>query len=311
MNHSILFIDDEPMILSSLERLFEDDYTIFTAESGSKALEILRREKVSVIVSDQRMPEMLGHEVLSYAKDINPNAIRILLTGYSDIDDTIRSINDGEIFRYVNKPWQAKKLAETVSLACELHEKTLAGMTWAELKSRIAPQPPIPVLIVDSHLENVSALRNILMHDYTIFTATTSAEAFHVLASKPIHVVLLESLPDSNPDEAEFLAMLKSTKPEIVPVMISISRNSEAVGRLLNEGNIFRYLTRPFSADALKGIVGLAAARYELYKQAPEKNLRKQENSLTGRFANETELATPVPELLNKVRDWHDNKKAY
>jgi len=144
---ALLFVDDEPMMLNSLRHLFDDDYEVLTANSGKKGLELLSKHDVGVIISDQRMPEMLGHEFLAQAKILRPDTIRILLTGYSDIDDTIRSINDGEIFRYVNKPWQAAKLSETVNLAYKLHKKLVAEknvQVRAEMYSNFAVLPPLP-----------------------------------------------------------------------------------------------------------------------------------------------------------------------
>src|SRR4051794_29265386 len=101
----VLFVDDEPRILSTMRMLFKANYELFFADSGAKALELLKTQVVDVIVSDQRMPGMTGIELLRQARELNPNAMRILLTGYSDLNAIIGSVNDGEIFRFVNKPW--------------------------------------------------------------------------------------------------------------------------------------------------------------------------------------------------------------
>lgn len=102
---SILFVDDESSILSALKRLFRPEgYTIFTAESGALGLEIIRTNQIDVVVSDMRMPEMDGAAFLEKVRNEYPDTVRILLTGYADINSTISAINKGEIHKYISKP---------------------------------------------------------------------------------------------------------------------------------------------------------------------------------------------------------------
>ncbi len=117
---TILLVDDEEFIIKSLQRLLMDEsYSILTSSSGGEALEILKQHDVSVIVSDQRMPEMTGSEFLSLSKKTHPDAIRILLTGFSDIGSTIEAINKGEIYKYITKPWDDDSLKFTIKEAVE------------------------------------------------------------------------------------------------------------------------------------------------------------------------------------------------
>ncbi|MFA6499987.1 MAG: HD domain-containing phosphohydrolase [Desulfurivibrionaceae bacterium] len=119
----LLFVDDEENILRSLQRLFMDEEVeVFTASSGPKGLEILAREAgIGVIVSDQRMPEMTGVDFLEKSKTISPQSIRILLTGYADVNAAIDAINRGDIFRYLNKPWNDDELVRTVTSALQMY----------------------------------------------------------------------------------------------------------------------------------------------------------------------------------------------
>ncbi|OGQ98578.1 MAG: two-component system response regulator [Deltaproteobacteria bacterium RIFOXYD12_FULL_55_16] len=119
----ILFVDDEENILRSLRRLFMDEEVeIFTASSGAQALEILAREtEIGVIVSDQRMPEMTGVDFLEKSKAISPHSIRILLTGYADVNAAIDAINRGGTFRYLNKPWNDDELVQAVTSAMQMY----------------------------------------------------------------------------------------------------------------------------------------------------------------------------------------------
>lgn len=118
----ILFIDDEANILSSLKRLFRPHgYRILTADGGAAGLALLEQERgaVDVVVSDMRMPGMSGAEVLEQVRLKWPEAVRILLTGYADINSTIAAINRGEIYRYIAKPWNDEEILLTVRDALE------------------------------------------------------------------------------------------------------------------------------------------------------------------------------------------------
>ena len=103
---TLLFVDDEANILSSLKRLFRPyGYRIFTAEGGALGLKIMEAETVDLVVSDMRMPEMNGAQFLEKVRDKWPDTVRILLTGYAEIAATIDAINKGQIYRYISKPW--------------------------------------------------------------------------------------------------------------------------------------------------------------------------------------------------------------
>ena len=100
-----------------LRLLFEEDYEVETATSGKEALKKMSDNNFSLIISDQRMPEMTGAELLQKVKELHPDAIRIMLTGYSDIKDTVAAINKGEVYRYINKPWNDAELKLIVKQA--------------------------------------------------------------------------------------------------------------------------------------------------------------------------------------------------
>jgi signal transduction histidine kinase len=130
MKHSILCVDDEVDNVDALERLFRRKYDVLKATSGAEALEMLGRKRVSLIVTDQRMPNMTGVEFLSESMKTQPEAVRILLTGYTDIESVISAINSGQVYRYVTKPWDPVDLANTVDKAIERYELS------AELKEK-------------------------------------------------------------------------------------------------------------------------------------------------------------------------------
>lgn len=120
---ALLLVDDEPNVVSSLKRLFRrDGYTIFTANSGADGLALLAQEKVDVIISDQRMPNMTGVEFLREAKKRHPDTVRIVLSGYTDLQSITDAINEGAIYRFLTKPWVDEQLREQVSKAFEYTE---------------------------------------------------------------------------------------------------------------------------------------------------------------------------------------------
>ncbi len=117
---ALLFVDDEVNILSALKRLFRPyGYRIFTAEGGRQGLEIMVAEKIDLVVSDMRMPEMNGAQFLEKVREQWPDTIRILLTGYAEIGTTIDAINKGQIYRYIAKPWEDNDISMTVRQALE------------------------------------------------------------------------------------------------------------------------------------------------------------------------------------------------
>src|SRR5947209_4731119 len=110
--HTLLIVDDEPGLLQTLRHQFFRDYRVLTAESGHAALELLGVEDVHVILSDQRMPSMTGDAFLAQARAFRPDAVRILFTGYADIQSVIDAVKEGRIFRYILKPWDPVELED-------------------------------------------------------------------------------------------------------------------------------------------------------------------------------------------------------
>ena len=118
---SILYVDDEVNNLVTFKANFRRDYKIFTSENANDAINILKGNAVQVIITDQRMPGKTGVEFLQEVIREFPNPIRILLTGYSDIEVVIDSINKGQVFRYITKPFNDLELKMTIENAMEVY----------------------------------------------------------------------------------------------------------------------------------------------------------------------------------------------
>lgn len=103
---TLLLVDDEENILAALRRLLrKDNYRILTVASGQAGLEVLATEKVDVIISDQRMPHMVGTTFLRKARDLSPDSVRMILSGYTDLESVTSAINEGAVYKFLTKPW--------------------------------------------------------------------------------------------------------------------------------------------------------------------------------------------------------------
>ncbi len=120
--YKMLIVDDEKSNLKKLKRTFRDNFEIFEALSGVEGFEIIKKNKIDIIIADQKMPDMTGIELLKRSIKINPDIVRIVLTGYTDVEDLIDAINEGRVHRYVTKPWNPDELKVIVNQAIERME---------------------------------------------------------------------------------------------------------------------------------------------------------------------------------------------
>lgn len=123
MKHKVLFVDDEQNILNTLKiELRGCDFELLLAYSGAETLKILEKEQISVVISDMRMPEMNGVEMLTKVRELYPQTIRMILSGYSEINSILASINEGKIYRYITKPWDIEDLKIIIKQALEYYD---------------------------------------------------------------------------------------------------------------------------------------------------------------------------------------------
>ena len=117
---SVLYVDDEENNLISFRATFRLKYKVHTALSGAAAMQIIKEHPIDVIITDQRMPQMTGVEFLEEVIKVNPDPMRILLTGYADMSAVVDAVNKGKIFHYLSKPWSEEELIETIERAYEI-----------------------------------------------------------------------------------------------------------------------------------------------------------------------------------------------
>jgi len=129
---TLLLVDDEPDLLLSLEGLLRQKFQLHTAEDAVAALKIVDAEDIQIVMSDQRMPGMMGDALLAEIANRSPTTIRILLTGYADIQDVIRALNTGGLFRYLTKPWDLDELLDVLNEASDLYKANQRQQTHEE-----------------------------------------------------------------------------------------------------------------------------------------------------------------------------------
>ncbi|QJR13417.1 protein kinase domain-containing protein [Usitatibacter palustris] len=263
----VLFVDDEERILNALRTLFRNQYHVFTAENGTLALEFVKRFGIHVVVSDQRMPGMTGVDLLRQVKEVAPNTVRMLLTGYSDLAAIVGSINDGEVFRFVKKPWDNAEIQRTVgdavAIAMELAATSTAAATTPVVKYTT------PVLVVDPGPDLAEGLRAILGDMVPVRHALTTTDALTTLEEEEVAVIVAD-LGAGREGLVTLFKLLKAEHPEVLSMVITDDTDSELVIELINEAQVFRFLSKPVNVHHLRGYVDMALRKYTQFKKAPE-----------------------------------------
>jgi len=137
LEYPILYVDDEPQNLVTLRYVLGDQFTVLTASTGAEAVEILERENISVLMCDQRMPGMTGVEVCRRVREMRPEVVRIIVTAYADLQAAVDAINEGQVARYVTKPWRNQELVELLRASIDL---VRMQKTMRDMQSRILRQ---------------------------------------------------------------------------------------------------------------------------------------------------------------------------
>jgi len=261
----ILFVDDEERIVTALRSIFRSNYHVFTATNGPEALEFVRKFQPHVVVSDQRMPQMTGVELLRRVKGIAPNAVRMLLTGYSDLAAIVGSINDGEVFRFISKPWDNQEIQRIVADA--------AAIAF-DLAATAATPPIVPdrmdagVLVIEPQDETLRTVTRLVGGACPVYHARSLEEGLNQLETHEIALIVADIASRSGDIVAAF-KLLKQERPEILAIVLTETADSELVIELINQAQIFRFINKPVNPDLLRQHAQAALTRYQLYKQNP------------------------------------------
>jgi response regulator RpfG family c-di-GMP phosphodiesterase len=137
--YTLLIVDDEPDVCDSVHDLLRREFRVLKAHSGQEGFRLMQEEEVHIIMTDQRMPQVSGVELLTRVKARNPQAVRMLFTGYADLESIIAAINQGHVYQFLKKPWQPEELVEAVRQASVEYERIIADVDESEkLRQEIA-----------------------------------------------------------------------------------------------------------------------------------------------------------------------------
>ncbi|HEY6942433.1 response regulator [Dokdonella sp.] len=257
----LLFVDDEERILRSLRMLFRGRGEILTTSSGHEAVEWVRRRPVHVVVSDQRMPGMSGVEVLREVAAHSPATMRILLTGYADMDAVGASVNEGEIYRFIEKPWAAQYLVETVEqaarVACRDFDAAARRPAGRATDATVAAR----VVVLDDDGALAAQVRELLPAAVRVEHAPDLEGTLEVLAEHDVAVVIAR-VSSAGGDVADALKQLKRLRPATLAIVVSSLRDSRLLIGLINEGQVFRFLLEPAPRELLRRGLAAALERY-------------------------------------------------
>ncbi|MCL2829761.1 MAG: response regulator [Betaproteobacteria bacterium] len=271
----ILLIDDEERVLNALQLVFRGHYEVFTATEGSKALEILRAQHIHVVITDQRMPAMTGVEFLRHAREISPNTVRILLTGFSDLSAIIDSVNEGEVFRFLNKPWGNRELLSVIGEAGEVALALERGATPGKAASRPAKDTSgglRTVLVRTASPELFQQIKAALPASVRLLHAKDIKSTLDVLASEPVAVLTAhwDERCIGNPEEILLFRLLKREQPALLSILLMESADSEEVITLINRARIYRYLPMPSKPARIAFFIESALSQYKRQSDHPE-----------------------------------------
>jgi serine/threonine-protein kinase len=295
-NARILFVDDEERIVAALRSIFRGSYHVFTATNGPEALEFVKKFNPHVVVSDQRMPDMPGVELLRQVKEITPKAVRILLTGYSDLAAIVGSVNEGEVFRFISKPWDnqdiQRTMAEAVAIALELADTAAAPAIVPDIMTA-------GILVVDPDQEIFRATKELFGSSCPVVGAKTLDEAFVALESQEIALILAD-IEHGGAETIATFKLLKQEHPEILTIVLTAASDSELVIELINEAQIFRFLNKPVSLKLLKQHAQAALTRHQAFKQTPE--LTQQHRVASTNI--DSPLADRILGRVRSIKNW-------
>lgn len=264
---TLLLIDDEERIVRSLRMLFFSGYNVRTTTDPQEAIRILREEKVHVIVSDQRMPLMQGSELLGIARETSPATMRILLTGYSDLDASIASVNEGEVFRYLLKPWDAMEVKKVVAEAAAIAEASFEVQSHTNTSIVVERKKP-RVLIMDQDEATAKTVHDTLGDRCEIVWACDAQHAMEELAKQDVSVVVSDlMLGETN--VGYILKTIKQLNPQTQCIVVTSFNDTSRLIELINQAQITRFLPKPVSRGVLARNLESMLERFHILHSQP------------------------------------------
>ncbi len=253
---NLLCIDDDKRILRSLKALFRSTHNVYATTSPAEFTQLLSEHHMHVVISDQRMPEAQGTELLSFVKNMSPDTMRILLTGYADADAVVDSVNESEIFCYIQKPWEIDEIRSIVQQATDIAKRLeklsdiefidgddfepFDELTFGDSVDVIDHRPR--VLYLDKDDYSTQLFNDTFASNYDIFSLAEPARVAASVNAKDFAIAVIDATFTS--DISSLIGKLKQENPLLLPIVLSHTNDSELLVTLINKKQIFRFCNK-------------------------------------------------------------------
>lgn len=288
--YRVLFVDDEPRVTSALKAIFRREYSVSTANSGAEALQLMRDQQFDVVVSDQRMPGMLGNELLAQITQLYPQTMRILLTGFMDKQAIVDSINEGEVYRFINKPWRNDEMREVVAdaaLASEIPVNAMDDDADLAAPTSDATQDNTDTANDDHSaavakaelgddallmMEQAKDIRHQIRrfcsdHSIMIYGTQNIEQAVAAATSRENIGVAVIELSNNTQAALQTINLLKRARPEVITIALTEEFDAHTAVDLINQGQVFKYLAKPIDLAGFQKAIENAFARHRFLKK--------------------------------------------
>ncbi|GHA20241.1 two-component system response regulator [Arenicella chitinivorans] len=277
--YRVLFVDDEPRVTNALKAMFRRDYEVYTANSGDAALALLADTRIDVLVSDQRMPGMLGSELLASVSQRYPRTMRILLTGFMDKKAIVDSINHGEVYRFINKPWRKEAMQHVLSEAAQASDlpvdlyasKKAADDTRGDASTRANTTESrlgrALLMIEQDQTVRHQIRRFCAQHQIQIYGTQNPQQALAAATSRQNIGVALIELSSDTTAAIQTINLLRQARPELIAIVLTEEYDANTAVDLINQGQVFRYLAKPIEATGLHSALKNAFRRHAFLRE--------------------------------------------
>ncbi len=258
VRHRVLLVDDEVSVLRSLSRLLRrEPYEVVAAQTPGAALQVMEQHPVHLVISDQRMPQMMGTALLAIIREGWPDTVRIVLSGYSEINAILEAVNEGAIYKFLTKPWNDEELRLHIRRALDLHD------LLAERRE----------LVAELERRNAEITRlNAQLRQYAADAAQGLDRCFNILETVDVGIITIdddgmivgangrafELLHSDSPDIVVGSDARRTLPPEVVVAATDDGTDGsfKAVRRLTIDGRTYQWRSQPFSGSApCRGVV--------------------------------------------------------
>lgn len=273
----VLCVDDEPGVLRMLQWLLESQFDVTCTTDTREARARLRSDDFEVVISDQRMPGMLGTEFLRLARIESPNTMRLMLSSHSDFTEMLDAVNASEVFRLMPKPWDDELLLDTVEYAAAVARSVplpaSAPTGEPDEDGALEVRDGEAVLLLDPDPATEQQIRGLLGTQVPMVWARNIDEANALVARHAVAVLLVETQVGAT-STVDWIRAVKRSQPHAVSIAMGAERDWAMVVRLINEAQIFRFLRKPLDLVQAHGMLHAALSQHRMLMAHPLRTAR-------------------------------------